>query len=115
MKDVIEGMTDQRMLERYGDLVDERAIERAAEEAIHNDARLRFTATELNALRKATGKPALLAKAVRQFAADIIARTKVRDLRPRLHGGREARRRRTPPRPPRRTSWRTPRSRSATS
>lgn len=91
IKDVIEGMTDQRMLERHGDLVDERAIERAAEEAIHNDARMRFTATEANALRKATGQPALLAKAVRQFAADIVARTKVRELKPSVYTAAERR------------------------
>lgn len=89
--EVIEGMTDQRMLERHADLVDERAIERAAEEAIHNDARLRFTATELNALRKAAGQPAVLASAVRQFAADIVARTKVRDLRPSVYTAAERR------------------------
>lgn len=91
LKEVVEGMTDQRMLERHGDLVDERSIERAAEEAIHNDARLRFTATELNALRKATGQPALLAKAIRQFAADIIARTKVRELKPSVYTAAERR------------------------
>jgi hypothetical protein len=91
LREVIEGMADQRMLERYGDLVDERALERAAEEAIHNDARLRFTATEANALQKATGKPAILAKAVRQFAADIIARTRVRDLRPSVYTAAERR------------------------
>jgi hypothetical protein len=91
INEVVEGMTDQRMLERHADLVDERAIERAAEEAIHNDARLRFTATEVNALRKATGQPALLADAVRQFAADIIARTRVRDLKPSVYTAAEKR------------------------
>ena len=91
IKDVIEGMTDQRMLESHADLVDERSIEAAAERAIHNDARLKFTATELNALRKATGQPALLASAVRQFAADIIARAKVRDLRPSVYTAAEKR------------------------
>lgn len=91
MKDVIEGATDQRMLERYGDLTDPQAMERAAEEAIHNDARLRFVATEANALRKAVGQPALLAKAIRQFAADIVARTRVRDLTPAVYTAAEKR------------------------
>lgn len=91
LESVVEGMTDQRMLERHGDLVDDGAIERAAEEAIHNDARLRFTATELNALRKATGQPALLAKAIRTFAADIVARTKVRELKPSVYTAAERR------------------------
>jgi hypothetical protein len=53
---VIEGMTDQRMLERYGDLSSPEAIEQAANEAIHNEARAKFIATELRALAKATGQ-----------------------------------------------------------
>jgi hypothetical protein len=67
------------------------ALERAAEEAIHNDARLRFVATEANALRKAIGQPALLAKAIRQFAADIVARTRVRDLQASMYTAAEKR------------------------
>lgn len=47
--DVIEGMTDQRMLERHGDLIDQRAIEEAANAAVHNDARAKVLATELKA------------------------------------------------------------------
>lgn len=91
LKEAVEAATDQRMLERHADLADPATFERAAEEAIHNDARLRFTATETNALRKAIGQPALLAKAVRQFAADIIARTKVRDLKPAVYTSAERR------------------------
>lgn len=45
--DVVEAMTDQRMLERHGDLVDERALQEAATEAVHNEARARSLATEL--------------------------------------------------------------------
>ena len=48
--EVIEGMTDQRLLERYGDLTTEEGIKAAADEAIHNEARARFAATELRAL-----------------------------------------------------------------
>jgi len=47
---VVEGMTDQRLLERYGDLATPAGIERAANEAIHNEARAKFLATELKAL-----------------------------------------------------------------
>jgi hypothetical protein len=50
IKHVIEGMTDQRLLERYGDLTTPKGIERAADEAIHNEARANFVATELRAL-----------------------------------------------------------------
>ena len=95
--DAIEGMTDQRLLERYGDLVTPQGIERAALEAVHNEARARFLATEMRALeegmsaRQPTGKvdkkgraitENVLLKSAKNFAEQVIARRKVRDLRP---------------------------------
>jgi hypothetical protein len=89
--DVIEALTDQRMLERHGDLVDPRSIERAAEAAVHNDARTRFLATELTSLAKATGSPRMLAKAAQEAADAAIAAKRVRDLRPDQYSSAEAR------------------------
>lgn len=90
-KAYIEGRTDQRMLEEHGDLVDPRSIERAAEAAVHNEARTRFLATELTALAKATGSPRLLAKAAQAAADAAIAGKRVRDLRPDQYSAAEAR------------------------
>jgi len=87
----IEGLTDRMMLEQYGELATPEAIERAADAAIHNDARARFVATEANALARATGKPRILAAAAKAFAADMIARKKIRDLRPGQYAAIEAR------------------------
>lgn len=81
-RDVVEGRTSQRMLERYGDLTDPEAIERAADEAVHNLARGRFIATEMNALREMTGQPRLLARAAKDYAAGIIDNLRIRDLKP---------------------------------
>lgn len=81
-KVTIEGKTDQRMLERYGDLVDRDSIDKAADEAIHNDARLRFVATEANALAKATGGQRVLAEAAKGYADNMVGGVKVRDLKP---------------------------------
>lgn len=94
--DAIQGMTDQRMLERHGDLVDQRAVEEAANEAVHNEARARSLATELKAqaemvnARTDTGQTnakgskitvnALVA-AARQFGANIAGRTLIREMR----------------------------------
>lgn len=88
---VIEGMTDTRMLERYGDLTDARSMARAADEAIHNDARIRFVASELNALNIAVGNRRTLATAARQFAENMVARLRVRDLRPSQYTSAEGR------------------------
>lgn len=89
--EVIDGMTDQRMLERYGDLSDSESIQRAADEALHNDARLRFVATEANALAKATGQRRVLAAAAKDYAAQLVARQRVRDLRPSRYMAAETR------------------------
>lgn len=78
----IEGLTDARMLEQYGELATPEAIERAADKAIHNDVRARMVATEVNALAKATGKPRILASAAKELANTLIGRIKVRDIRP---------------------------------
>lgn len=91
IKDTIDAITDQRMLERYGDLIDQRAVQRAADQAVHNAARLKFGATELNALEKATGQRRTLTKAAKEFAENIVARNEVRHIRPAQYAAAEAR------------------------
>jgi GNAT superfamily N-acetyltransferase len=96
--DVIEAMVDQRMLEEYGDLVDQRAMEEAATEAVHNEARARALATQLAAEDAATNPRAdtgeqtasgarvtvnALLEAAKQFAKQVTGRTLVNDLRQR--------------------------------
>lgn len=90
-RDVIDAMTDQRMMEQYGDLSSPEAIERAADRAIHNDTRARMVATEANALAKATGQKAMLNSAAKQFARDIVSRLKVRSIRPGQYASAEVR------------------------
>lgn len=82
VREVVEAGTDQRMLERYGDLTDPADMARAADREIHNEARARFVTAELNALNKAVGKPKVLRSAAKEFAEQTIARTKVRDVKP---------------------------------
>lgn len=90
-RDLIEGLTDQRMLEEHGELTDPQSIERAAEAAIHNDVRTRVLARELNALAKATGSARLLAKAAGEAADAAINARKVRDIDPRQFQAQEGR------------------------
>jgi hypothetical protein len=87
----IDGLTDQRMLERYGDLSSTEAMERAANAAIHNDVRARFVATELRTLDKAVGQRSVLIKAAKDYAGVLISRKKVRALRPSTYENAEAR------------------------
>lgn len=90
-KSVVEGLTDKRMLEEHGDLVDPQSIARAAEAAIHNEARAKFIATELKAVSQATGDARLIAAAAKDAAESRIAETRVRDLRPLQYTVAEAR------------------------
>lgn len=90
-KAAIESLTDQRMLEQFGELASPGAIEKAADQAIHNEARARFVATEANALAKASGQRKVLASAAREFAAAMIARLKVRDIKPGQYANAEVR------------------------
>ena len=100
-KSVIEGMTDTRMLQEHGDLATPAGLERAADAAIHNDARARFVATELRALQKSMavreqvpGQKStvdVLTRAAREYAAATIARLKVRDIRPKQYAAAEVR------------------------
>lgn len=97
--EVIEARTDQRMLEMFGDITSEAALNRAADEAVHNEARARFIASELKALQAANtvrekrGKSSVdvMARAAKDYAQQIIARLKVRELRPSQYAAAEAR------------------------
>ncbi len=87
----IDTQTDARMLEQYGDIASPEALARAADEAIHNEARARFTATEANALARATGQRKILLDAAREFARATVSRLRVRDVRPGQYANAEAR------------------------
>lgn len=87
----IDGMVDQRMLEKYGDLNSPQELAKAANVAIHNEARGKFIAAELQALNKATGQKKLLVKAAKEFADQIIARKKIRDVQPARYEAAESR------------------------
>jgi hypothetical protein len=78
----IAGLTDSRMLERFGDLADPRAIEDAANLAVSNDARIRVLNTEYAALAKATGQPRALAAAAREHAARVVNGMPLKTLKP---------------------------------
>lgn len=93
---MIEGLTEQRMLEEHGDLVDEDAIKEAANEAVHNEARARALATELRtqqemlAGRTETGRISnsgaritisTMVEASKRFAAQVLDNTPLADLK----------------------------------
>lgn len=105
-QEVIDARTDQRMLEMFGDISSPEALQRAADEAVHNEARARFIASEMKALEAAnkvrddTGRKNAkgqrlttdaLAKAAREYATAVISGLKVREIRPSTYAAAEAR------------------------
>ena len=104
-KVAIKQLTDQKMLERHGDLASPEAIAAEADKAVHNEMRAKMLHAEARALEKAmavqeaTGKTnkkgqatsyAVLPKAAREFAERMVARLKVRDIRPSQYAAAEA-------------------------
>ena len=83
---VISRLTDQRVLERYGELNDPAELQRAVDQAIHNRFRARVVATELAALdaslKQLPGGLPALRRAARHAAEDVVNRTRIRDVRP---------------------------------
>lgn len=90
-KATIEGLTDQRMLERYGDLSSDDALARAAESAIHNEARARFVATEYKIATRSATPVQVIAAAAKDMATKAIAQKRIRDLKPAQFAAAEAR------------------------
>jgi hypothetical protein len=88
---VVEGLTDQRMLEEHGELASPDALERVAEQAIHNEARGKFIATELAALNKALGSVRVLVAAAKQYAEAVIGRKTLADIKPQVFEAAETR------------------------
>ncbi|CAJ0802959.1 hypothetical protein LMG18090_04366 [Ralstonia mannitolilytica] len=88
--DRIARLTDERMLQRHGELVDPAAIEAAANEAVHNEARARFMATGLKILAKSPIPARELARAATEAAEKTIAAKRLRDVNPRQYEVAEA-------------------------
>lgn len=88
---VIEAKTDELMLEAYGDLNSPETINRAADEAIHNQFRARAIATELAALDARVGSPAVILKAAKEYARQLIGTKTSRTLKPATFLAAEAR------------------------
>ena len=90
-KEAINTLTDQMMIERYGDLNSPEALSKAADEAVHNKLRTKVITTDLNVLNKLMGKPQVLASAAKDFAEAMINRLIIRNLRPGQYSASEVR------------------------
>jgi len=90
IKDKIDGITDQRMLEEHGDLVDPVSIQEAARAATHNEARAKMMATGLKILSKSPVSSTELNRQAKAAADTAIAAAKIGELRPAKYSAAEA-------------------------
>jgi len=91
MRQEIEDRTDDRMIELYGDLQDQKTIDKAVDEALHNEARTRAVHAELTALSRRVGKVNLLASTATEIAETQISQMRIIDIRPSKFAAGEAR------------------------
>lgn len=87
----VEDLTDRRMIEDHAELANEAAIQRAADAAIYNEARLRMFAAELRTVDKGLGSERAIVKAAKQLADEILGDKQIRDLRPDAYAAAAAR------------------------
>jgi len=84
--DVIKSETNRRMLERYGDLVDESAQREAAMESLHNANSEKVIRVEYAALNKIAGQRGNITRnALRDYAEAAIGAMEVMAVRPNDH------------------------------
>ena len=83
MKDAIDQKTDNRMLAEHAEMTDQKSIELAVEQALHNEARSRFVAVELRYLSKATQPVRVMLQAAKQAARELISKKAIKDIKPR--------------------------------
>jgi hypothetical protein len=84
---VVSGIVDQRMLERHGEISTPEAMARTADELVQNEVRSTFVASELRALRAATGatrtakgKLSDMVLAAKEAASNTIDVKRIRDI-----------------------------------
>lgn len=90
-KVLIEELTDQRMLEKHGDLGTQEGLERATNEALANDLRTGVLSEELanierqaqtDKMQRGRIQANAIDQAAREYARELIGRMAVKDLRP---------------------------------
>lgn len=82
MKDAVDAMSSDLMMQRHAELLDDTAMQAAADEAISTRVRSKFLTTEFNFLADATGNPRMVESVARQYAEEIVADMLVRDVKP---------------------------------
>jgi hypothetical protein len=81
-KQRIQDVTEQEMRKQFGDVYMDGRVEELAKDALHNDQRGNFLATELRALSRRVGQPGTPANIARAIAQKTIGDLKTSQIRP---------------------------------
>lgn len=84
-RELIDAETDRRMLEQYGDMLNNGTMAEQALRDVHNQTRASVIQQEFSALARRTGMKGTPREIIRDAAKDIISRKVVRDVRPGLY------------------------------
>ena len=90
-KDELQERTDARMEDEHGDLNTEEARQDAANQALHNELRARYIAVQNRFRNKIKTPVAQLMIAVKERSQEILAKMKLKDIRPTEFSSAEAR------------------------
>ncbi len=82
-QELVDQMTDERMLQENAEMLDPAAVEGEIENALHNEARARFLATELKFLTGSTQPLRFVRAAAKKSAREALAKTPIGKLKPR--------------------------------
>lgn len=81
-KQMVNDLTDQRMMEEHADLATKEAIAEAADQAVYNAARAKIIATEAKFLSKLAKRRGPDTKALKELAKAFIAELQIKDIKP---------------------------------
>ncbi len=82
---LIAAEVEKRMLDRYGDMLNDGSMADAAMEAVHNDMRSNVMQAELRALGRRSGRQPSPTQIIKDAAQRIVSQKRVRDIKPGLY------------------------------
>lgn len=91
IKQQASDIADLEMMARHGDALNDGRIEEEAELAMRNDSRAKKLLSELRALSRKSGSPAIDRVSLREYAKTKVAKTKVSSLYPAQYRAAEIR------------------------
>jgi hypothetical protein len=82
IKQAAEAAAEARMIEKYGDILNEGTIESTVRDAIHNEEQAKLLLTEIKALAKQTNRPDINRDYLKAQAKQLIGSMKFKEIKP---------------------------------